>query len=153
MNQQVNQPADSRSASSLRAGEEAQLSFWRYKPGQGYWTRTLSFLGMMTIAAAGAGWLWRELNQVHLYVQAAVAGLVLFGTFGLGWYIFNKPRVVDFLIATESEMKKVNWPTRREVIGSTWLVIAGTIMMALVLFGIDVVFSYFFQFIKVIQVE
>ncbi len=136
----------------MRAGDEAQLSFWRYKPGQGYWTRTLSFLGLMTLAASGAGWLWRELGRTHLYVQATVAAVIILGAFGIGWYLFNKPRIVDFMIATEAEMKKVNWPTRREIIGSTWLVIAGTFLLAAVLFGIDVIFSSFFSFINVLHV-
>jgi hypothetical protein len=27
-------------------------------------------------------------------------------------------KVVDFMIATEGELKKVNWSTRREIVGS-----------------------------------
>jgi preprotein translocase subunit SecE len=146
MNQQADQQTSTHSA------DEQQLSFWRYKPGQGYWTRTLSALGAMALAAAGAGWMWGELEGSGLYVQATVATIIVLVMLGLVWYLFNKPNIVDFLIATEAEMKKVNWPTRREIIGSTWLVIAGTFMMALLLYGIDVIFLELFRLINVIKV-
>ena len=35
----------------------------------------------------------------------------------------NKPSNVDFLIATDSEMKKVNWTTKGELFGSTRVVV------------------------------
>ena len=34
------------------------------------------------------------------------------------------------MIATEGEMKKVNWSTRREIIGMTWVVIGLTVFIA-----------------------
>jgi preprotein translocase subunit SecE len=55
------------------------------------------------------------------------------------------------MIATESEMRKVNWPSRRELVGSTWIVICGTLLMALVLLAIDVGFVSFFQWIGVLE--
>jgi preprotein translocase SecE subunit len=91
--------------------------------------------------------LWRS----RLAIQAAAAAVILLGATGLLWWVFNKPRVVDFLIATEAEMKKVNWPTRREIIGSTWVVICGSFMMAILLFGIDVVFAWLFTQIHILQ--
>ena len=44
----------------------------------------------------------------------------------------NKPTNVDFLIATDSEMKKVNWTSRKELIGSTKIVIMFMFMIAVV---------------------
>ena len=46
----------------------------------------------------------------------------------------NKPSNVDFLIATDSEMKKVNWTSRKELIGSTKVVIIFMFLIALFLF-------------------
>ena len=71
--------------------------------------------------------------------------------FGLLWWVLNKPRVVDFMIATESEMRKVNWPTRREIIGSTWVVIGGTALMATLLFVVDISFAMLFRTIGVLE--
>ena len=70
----------------------------------------------------------------------------------LGYYLIGcKPKVVDFMIATEGEMKKVNWSTRREILGSTWVVIGLTLFIAMYCFGFDLIFNKFFQFIGVLD--
>jgi preprotein translocase SecE subunit len=55
------------------------------------------------------------------------------------------------MIATEGEMKKVNWSTRREIIGSTKVVILFTILLAVILFTVDIVFMTFFAWIGVLR--
>jgi len=78
-----------------------------------------------------------------------VGGLITF----IGYYlVFVKPKSVDFLIATEGEMKKVNWSTRREVVGSTTAVIVTAVLIAVFCFGIDRAFFWFFAQIKVLDV-
>ena len=69
----------------------------------------------------------------------------------LAWYLLNKPLLVDFMIATEAEMKKVNWPSRREIKGSTIVVIGGTFLLTMVLFVVDLVFGYIFQKIDILE--
>ena len=63
----------------------------------------------------------------------------------------NKASSVDFLIATDSEMKKVNWTSRKELIGSTKVVVIFMFLIAFLLFGIDIFFSYFFYFVGVLK--
>ena len=46
----------------------------------------------------------------------------------------------EFFRDTNSEMKKVTWPTRNEVVGTTAVVIVATLVFALFLWGCDVVF-------------
>ncbi len=41
---------------------------------------------------------------------------------------------------TTTEMKKVTWPGRQEVVGTTVVVIAATLIFAVFLWGCDVVF-------------
>ncbi len=133
------------------------MSFFSvYKPGQGYWTRVLSAVGGGTLVLAGGAWLWDELSVIQddryrLYTQAGVVAAVLLVFGGLLWWVLNKPRVVDFMIATESEMRKVNWPTRREIIGSTWVVISGTLLMALLLFVVNISFAWLFRSMGVLE--
>ena len=50
-------------------------------------------------------------------------------------------------------MKKVNWPVRREVIGSTWVVIVCVLMLSAILFTSDMAFSRFFQFIHILDIS
>ena len=124
-------------------------SFSVYKPGQGYWTRVLTAIGAGTLAVAGAAWLANQFSVLasayRIYVQAGTAVVLLGTTAAVLWWVLNKPRVVDFMIATEAEMKKVNWPTRREVLISTWIVICGTFLMAAILFLADLAFGTFFR--------
>ena len=46
----------------------------------------------------------------------------------------------EFFRDTGAEMKKVTWPTRNDVIGTTAVVIVATLVFALFLWGCDVVF-------------
>jgi len=52
------------------------------------------------------------------------------------WWLSTK----EFFRDTTGEMKKVTWPTRSEVIGTTAVVIVATLVFALFLWGCDVVF-------------
>lgn len=88
----------------------------------------------------------------QLYVQGAVAGLALLAGAVLIFYLVgSKPSSSEFLIATDGEMKKVNWSTRREVLGSTWVVIAASVLIAGVLYCVDYAFQTFFHAIDVLQ--
>jgi len=75
----------------------------------------------------------------------------------LGYLLFRflgqSHAVVDFMIATEGEMKKVNWSTRREVLGATKVVIVSVIALGLMLFVVDVFFMFFFDAIGVLKVD
>jgi preprotein translocase subunit SecE len=46
----------------------------------------------------------------------------------------------EFFRDTNSEMKKVTWPTKNEVVGTTAVVIVATIVFALFLWGCDLLF-------------
>jgi preprotein translocase SecE subunit len=52
------------------------------------------------------------------------------------WWLSTR----EFFHDTSSEMKKVTWPTKNEVVGTTAVVIVATIVFALFLWGCDVVF-------------
>ena len=51
--------------------------------------------------------------------------------------VLNRPRMVDTLIDTESEMRKVSWPSRREVKSATIVVVVVTVVLGLSLYGFD----------------
>lgn len=126
-----------------------------YKPGQGYWTRVLSAVGAGILVLSGVAWLVRQLGVIRTeylnYIQAGTASVIILAAgVGLFWFL-NKPGVVDFMIATEAEMRKVNWPTRRELTVSTWVVICGMVLMASVLMLIDLVFFFLFSSTGIIE--
>ena len=87
-----------------------------------------------------------------LYLQVAVAGgIMLVGAVTIYVLVGAKRSAVEFLIATDGEMKKVNWTSYREVKGSTIVVIAATFLIAGFLFVVDLAFSNFFSWIDVLQ--
>jgi preprotein translocase subunit SecE len=59
--------------------------------------------------------------------------------------VTNKPKqwvssTREFFRDTSAEMKKVTWPTRPEVMGTTVVVIVATLIFAVYLWGCDLVF-------------
>src|SRR5207253_8014798 len=88
--------------------------------------------------------------------RGVLVGIILAVVAGLGllcYWIINKPRSADFLIATDSEMKKVNWTSRRELIGSTKVGIFFLLIITAFLFVIDVIFGYAFYFFGVLKTK
>ncbi|MBL4591873.1 MAG: preprotein translocase subunit SecE [Phycisphaerales bacterium] len=87
-----------------------------------------------------------------LYLQAGTAGaIMLIGATALYIYVGSYRKTVGFLIATDGEMKKVNWTSYREVKGSTIVVITATFLIAGFLFGVDTIFAKLFTWIGVLQ--
>jgi preprotein translocase SecE subunit len=128
-----------------------------YKPGQGYHTRLGSALGMGSLTCWFAYFLFEKLSVVDAgtatkLIQAGVpvAVLLIFGLFGY-WALGLNHRICDFLIATEGEMKKVNWSTRKDIIGSTKVVVFVVIFMSILLFVVDMFFMSFFSAIGILR--
>ncbi len=128
--------------------------FTLYKSGQGYWTRMGTAIGAVLIALLTANFLYSTfygMYSVHqtLVFWSSIGFLAVF--LGVLWWVFNKPTNADFLIHTDGEMKKVNWTSRQELIGSTKVVIFFMFLTAIFLFLVDIAFGYFFHVIKVLK--
>lgn len=131
-----------------------------YKNGQGHNVRLVSMIALGVLVFMGAAWIWGLMGPMKIggtqieaaYVKAGAAVPFIAVTLSIGfWLIYRKPRTGDFLIACETEMKKVNWSTRREVIGSTWVVIILTLVVAAFCFTWDTVFQMLFKAINVLE--
>ncbi|MCX8062280.1 MAG: preprotein translocase subunit SecE [Anaerolineales bacterium] len=55
--------------------------------------------------------------------------------------------IVRYFRETSGELKKVNWPTRREAINLTAIVLAVTFAMSIVMGFLDLIFSRLFALI------
>jgi len=138
------------------------MNFTIYKKGQGYYTRLCSAFAGVAIAALGCfrlklsigSWLPVDMpvmtNQI---VSAAIPVLVFVGLALLIFQLVNKPKSAEFMIETEGEMKKVNWPAKKEVISSTKVVIFTFIAIAVIIGAIDILFRFFFRFIGIITTQ
>ena len=146
--------------------------FTIYKKGQGYWTRMGTAMGAFLIIALTVWFFYKQLppiltpiftpaNATIEQTRAAsakaynatlgICTALLAGIALLVWRLMNKPSNADFLIATDSEMKKVNWTSKKELIGSTKVVIVFMFLIAGILFGVDIIFGYFFKLIHVLD--
>ncbi|RYZ63728.1 MAG: preprotein translocase subunit SecE [Proteobacteria bacterium] len=65
----------------------------------------------------------------------------------------NGPKRAQFLIDTDSEMKKVNWASWPELVGATRVVIFFMLLTALALFIFDVQFHSFFHLLQVFRLD
>lgn len=90
-------------------------------------------------------------RNVLVFVTGGTGAFLIIVCLLILFYILNRPRIVDFLIATEDEMRKVNWPSKKEVIGSTWVVILGTLFMGLALWIVDLIFAEIFMNIGILE--
>ena len=134
------------------------MSVGIYKQGQGYWVRLMSAIGLGLLVMMGVVWLWDQLSGVQVgdvepvYIQGGIAVITVAICGLIGYHLIGrKPKLVEFMIATEGEMRKVNWSTRREVVGSTILVILLTLFIALFCQVADLGFSAFFQWAGVLD--
>jgi preprotein translocase subunit SecE len=55
--------------------------------------------------------------------------------------------IIRYLKETRAELRKVNWPTRQEAINLTFIVLAATVAMAIILGAIDFLFAKLFALI------
>ena len=143
-----------------KAPESKPGYFTIYKRGQGYWTRMGTVFGVLLIAAFTAFNIYQYVptfvttsHERGVKIGAVLAIVFLAGFAWLAWRLLNKPTNVDFLVATDSEMKKVNWTSRKELVGSTQIVIIFMFMVAMFLFAVDQVFWWLMYAIHVLKIS
>ncbi len=118
-----------------------------YKPGQGKYTRLGTGISVAVIVGFGCWRLYEMLNagDINLWVTTMVPVAVFVAFCVLMYWLLNKQSVADFLIASEGELKKVNWSSRKEVAVSTFVVILVVIVMGIILGVTDLVFTLIFR--------
>jgi preprotein translocase SecE subunit len=130
-----------------------------YKPGQGYYTRVGTAIGTGVLILAGSVFLFTELGAsispkatYALPVKYGVAvGFILAMGAVLYWIVGVSRKSNDFFIATEGEMKKVGWSSRKDVVRSTKVVIVSVILLGAFLFVVDLFFIVLFSSIGVLE--
>jgi preprotein translocase subunit SecE len=90
-------------------------------------------------------WIWgyftRAPNEFYVTAGAAVSALVT------GIIFYRHERTNNLVTEVTAELKKVSWPTAKEVKAATIVVIVMTIISALILGLFDMVWSNVTQFI------
>ncbi len=130
------------------------------KKGQGGRARGLAYLLSGGIVLYGAIALYATINRpgVNVYVSKlpiigdlSLYKLIAVAVFGIGLLVahlfLNRASLVDLMIDTELEMKKVSWPSRAEVQSSSVVVVVVTFILAMVLFGFDNLLQWLFRLV------
>ena len=135
-----------------------------YKKGQGSISRLLALISSGLLIVWGGYSLWKKLQgsdlveafsfevphvglDINLPLLISVLVVVL-GWLGLVWLI-NRPRSVDLLVETESEMRKISWPSRQEAWNSSIVVVITVLVMMGLLFFYDVMLNMILSFLFV----
>ncbi|MGE3806489.1 MAG: preprotein translocase subunit SecE [Gemmataceae bacterium] len=63
--------------------------------------------------------------------------LLVAGSLWFAFRVVNLPVFADFLIATEAEMNKVSWTTRKRLVQDTIVVLVTVFLMTVFLFAVD----------------
>jgi preprotein translocase subunit SecE len=135
-----------------QAQAEKRSYFSIYKPGQGKWLRWGTVVGAALVIGIGGYWLgFKERHIAPLDIQWHILPVlvwVLLCSWITFWFV-NSPAWAEFLIMTESEMRKVAWPSRREVVNSTKVVILLTLSLGGLLWIVDVGFLGLFKWVGI----
>ncbi len=145
----------------IRQGKEGFFTI--YKRGQGKWTRLGTVFVALLLGVLTAFSLYQNIipylpvsanpqhdRMIRQVVLLCCVGFLTLFCIGIFW-LTNKPSNVDFLIATDSEMKKVNWTTQGELFGSTRVVVLFLFFVAVFLSIVDLAFYGIFHVIGVLQ--
>jgi preprotein translocase SecE subunit len=149
----------------IRQEEAGWFHAASYKGNQGVRVRRGTLVGLLTVGVCGiyslvAGrslgstyrgtidWIWELpftrdagsylyvplVHNAPLVVPILLAGVV----FWISWRVVNWPTFADFLIATEAEINKVSWTTRRRLVQDTIVVLVTVFLFTAFLFLIDI---------------
>lgn len=130
-----------------------------YKPGQAKAARWTAYLLLALVLFLGVRSLYAWINEpgVNVWVadlpvlgsitlyKAIAAFVFLLGLYALHM-VLNRPTMVDLLIDTEQEMRKVSWPSGSDVKSATLVVALVTFVMGFILFWADELLQLLFRF-------
>ena len=80
-------------------------------------------------------------------------GLLVYALYVVWEFMSRHERSVDFLVETEKEMRKVSWPTKGELRGSSIVVVLAVFFLGVYLFCVDVLLSNIFQWMIGLRIE
>ena len=137
----------------VQTEEQGWYSLFGYKPAQGLKARRYTLIGLVLLGwtgiyslanntLLGGNWVWKVpftdttvtlLTDIGNTLPILLGAIVLW----LAWRAVNVPTFADFLIATEVEMNKVSWSSRKRLVQDTIVVLVFVILMTLFLMVVD----------------
>ncbi len=137
----------------------AQSEIWRtifsgttYKPGQGNYARLATLFTLLVLVIYG-GYSWSQLFSADQPIwkwglPVAIGSAVAWAAYR----VIHYPPFAEFLIATENEMAKVKWPTKRELRAATYVILVSIVILAVFLFVTDIVWRQLLNWLQVLKI-
>ncbi len=142
----------------IKLEEQGWFSTHSYKRALGQKVRRLTILGFLLVFGSGVYSLyfqgiipndyvlsmpfeWSPLTlipQANYALPLALLGLTLW----VAYRVVNMPAFAEFLIATEAEMNKVSWTSRRRLMQDTVVVLVTTVLLTTFLLVVDVFWGW-----------
>lgn len=100
---------------------------------------SLNWLKWLIVAALIVLGVWGNGYYDHVYVVYRALALLAFGCLSL-WVVIQTPlgsKAWKVIKESQTEIRKVVWPTRQETNQTALIVVVLTIIMALILWGLD----------------
>jgi preprotein translocase SecE subunit len=156
---------------ALTLEEQGWFTLEGYKRSQGQRVRRGTMLGVLilagcgiytllahrTLESGGKDWVWQVpfsggqqvtvLSDLRFTVPLLLAAAALW----LAYRIVNFPTFADFLIATEAEINKVSWTTRKRLVQDTIVVLTTVILFTVFLFVVDILWGFILTKVGVLQ--
>ncbi len=151
--------------------DQGWFSLTSYKRTQGMRVRRGTILGLLAVAACGiytmllrnpllGDWSLEVpfVSEEVVILPAKKYTLTLFlaaASLWFAWRVVNFPTFADFLIATEAEMNKVSWTTRRRLIQDTIVVLTTVFLLTMFLFIVDILWFKILSnpYVRVLRVD
>jgi preprotein translocase SecE subunit len=155
---------------AVQTEEQGWFDIAAYKRTQGQRVRRGTILGILLLAGAGVwtllhrntlsagGWVIRlpytdgQTLTLLPNLKFTVPLLLGFLAFWLAYRVANFPVFADFLIATEAEVNKVSWTTRKRLFQDTVVVLVTVILLTVFLFVVDQLWALVLTQIGVLQI-
>ncbi|MHC4942970.1 MAG: preprotein translocase subunit SecE [Planctomycetota bacterium] len=137
------------------------FSIYRFKQDQGRLTRGIAFFLYACLLYYGCWtlyyflhWPWAKdnliewkipiINQPINLALVIACALMVFGLWVMVWFL-NQPKFGSLLIETETEMKKVTWPSWNDSFNSSLVVLVAVIFFMIYLGVADIVLNFIFS--------
>jgi preprotein translocase SecE subunit len=147
--------------------DQGWTHFHSHKRTQGLSVRRYTLIGILLVGATGAWAVYAsqaggagdavypvpftDLRLPLLPNRELVLPMVLaLASLWLAWRAVNVPPFADFLIATEAEMNKVSWRSRKGLIQDTVVVLVTVVLLTLFLLLIDLFWGWLLSLVSVL---
>lgn len=141
--------------------EQGWFSANFYKRTQGLKVRRGTIVGLLVLAACGIytirgpletaavqDWLFvipfADIAPIPILpaIRFTVPLLLIGGSLWFAWRMVNYPTFADFLIATEAELNKVSWTSRKRLVQDTIVVLTTVVLVTVFIFVVDIIWGF-----------